>query len=102
VAVDEHILAQTERREELRAETRRTIDDAGLTAAPDSVTDSAERRRLRAQLLMFGEPDVRQAYDRSGEANKQFVMAVIAYRHAANLNLRAETGGRSSAPVCRG
>jgi hypothetical protein len=93
-AVYEYVLTEKEWWGELRAETLRAIDndDSGLISAPDSMAETDERRRLRARLQMFGEPDVRQAYDRSGEANKQFVIAVMTYRRVANLNLRAAQG----------
>jgi hypothetical protein len=41
---------------------------------------------------MYGEPRVREAYQRYGEADRDFVVAFIAWRHAAQQNLQADRG----------
>jgi hypothetical protein len=88
IAAYEYVLSDAEWWRELRAETMRAIQsyDIGLVPPPDSVAESAERRRLGARLQMFGEPDVRQAYERSGQASVKFVAAVGAWRNAVDFN----------------
>ena len=74
-----------------RAETIRLIADGELSAAvPEPVADGPEWHRSWARLEMYGERQVREAFERFGQADGKWVSAVIDWRAGADKNVRAE------------
>jgi hypothetical protein len=67
-------------------------DDITVVTVPEPVADDPELRQARARLQMYSERDVRLAFDRCGEADRQFIMAFIGWRKAAELNVKVHRG----------
>ncbi len=86
--VYEFMLSQAAWWRSLRRDSVRAMKGDDLA----DLTEDSERRRLYVRLSMFGEPDVREAFDRSFEADKAFVIAFIGWRDKARLNAQVERG----------
>lgn len=67
-------------------------DDTAAVTPPEPVADDQEWRKSWARLQMYGERSVREAFERYGEADKQFVIAFIGWRKTAEMNLKAARG----------
>ncbi len=92
--VYEFVLCQADRSREMRTEAvwNAVRDDVAILTPPEPVAEGAEWRKSWVRLQMYGERGVREAFERYGEADKQFIMAFIGWRKAAELNVKADRG----------
>jgi hypothetical protein len=90
----EFVLCQADTWRASRADTVWNVgrDDLAIITPPEPVADNAEWGKSWARLQMYGERGVREAFERYGEADKQFVIAFIGWRKAAELNSKAARG----------
>jgi hypothetical protein len=80
-----------------RAETIRLIGDGELDdVVPEPVADGPQWHRARARLEMYGERQVREAFERFGQADSKWVVSVIGWHVAADGDVKA---ARGKAPV---
>jgi hypothetical protein len=92
--VYESVLCQADWWGELRADMARRValDEVTVVTPPELSDGSQERRQILARLEMYGERRVREAYERSRQADVRSVSAHVAWFHAADLNLKAGNG----------
>lgn len=91
--VYEFVLSQADSWRSSRAETVRLIGRGELNAvAPEPVAHGREWQRSWARLEMYGERRVRQAFERYGHADKNWVIAFIGWHAVAERNLKANRG----------
>lgn len=89
--VYEFVLSHADAWRSSRAETIRLIGDGELNAVvPEPVADGAEWHRARARLEMYGERQVREAFERFGQADGKWVIAVIGWHVVADKNVKAD------------
>jgi hypothetical protein len=91
--VYEFVLSHADAWRSSRAEKIRLIGDGELNAVvPEPVGDGGEWHRARARLEMYGERQVREAFERFGQADGKWVIAVIGWHAAADTNVKADRG----------
>src|SRR5450755_316085 len=92
--VYEFTLSQAAWWRNLRRDTMMAIRGADLdvVSAPEDFTENPERERLSVRMAMFGEPDVREVFDRSGAADVAFAVAFMGWRSVAIRNVGAARG----------
>jgi hypothetical protein len=93
--VYESVLRQVDWWRELHEEMAGRVgrDEVSIVTPPPALSDDDnEGRRLRARLEIYGERKVREAYERSRQADRQFLAAHFAWFHAGNLNLKVHQG----------
>jgi hypothetical protein len=89
--VYEFVLSHADSWRSSRAETIRLIGD-GNAVVPEPVAAGPEWHRARARLEMYGERQVREAFERFGQADGRWVSAVIARQAAAGTSVTADRG----------
>jgi hypothetical protein len=89
--VYEFVLSHADSWRSGRAETIRLIGD-GNAVLPEPVAAGPEWHRARARLEMYGERQVREAFERFGQADGRWVNAVIGRQAAADTNVKADRG----------
>jgi len=93
--VYESVLCQVDWWRELREEMADKVgrDEVSVVTPPPALSDDDnEGRRVRARLEIYGERKVREAYERSRQADRQYLAAHFAWAHAASLNLKVAQG----------
>jgi len=93
--VYESVLCQVDWWRELREEMAGRVgrDEVSIVTPPLALSDDDnEGRRLRARLEIYGERKVREAYERSRQADRKYLAAHFAWFHAGNLNLKVHQG----------
>lgn len=99
--VYESVLCQVDWWRELREEMAGRVgrDEVSIVTPPPALSDDDnEGRRLRARLEIYGERKVREAYERSCQADGQYLVAHFAWFHAGNLTLKSSPGDGSRSP----
>jgi hypothetical protein len=89
--VYEFVLSHADAWRSSRAETIRLIGD-GKAVVPEPVAAGPEWHRARARLEMYGERQVREAFERFGQADGRWVSAVIGRQAAAGPSVTADRG----------
>jgi hypothetical protein len=88
-----YVLAFMDRWRELRASQLSAVINDDSTIVPDSPEMEPEGAdEARILLQMFGERRVQDAFERTVQASIQMPSAVIGWRSAANLNIKAAAG----------
>jgi hypothetical protein len=93
--VYESVLCQVDWWRELREEMAGKVsrDEVSVVTPPPALSDDDdEGRRVRARLEIYGERKVREAYERSRQADRQYLAAHFAWFHSGNLNLKVHQG----------
>jgi hypothetical protein len=91
--VYEFVLSHADAWRSSRAETIRRIGSGELDAVvPEPVAAGGEWHRARARLEMYGERQVREAFERFGQADGRWVSAVIGWHAAAATSAKADRG----------
>jgi hypothetical protein len=92
--VYESVLCQVDSWRELREEMARKVglDDVTVLTPRALPGDDEDVQRVRARLEMYGERRVREAYERTRQADRQYFGAHFAWFQAGDLNLKAHQG----------
>lgn len=98
--VYEFVLSHADAWRGSRAETIRRIGDGETSAVvPEPAADGPEWHRSRARLEMYGERQVREAFERFGQADAKWVAAVGAWQAAADKAGQNVTAERRKVPA---
>jgi hypothetical protein len=67
-------------------------NEVSVVTPPALANDDNEVRRVRVRLEIYGERRVREAFERTRQADRQYLAAHIAWFCAGDLNLKVHQG----------